>query len=78
VCYKCRQIRTRNSLFGGCHSVAIGNGASRIDSQPVIGNANLFEGKQLETDPSTPDLRRHGGARVRMAASSRGEAWPKC
>lgn len=58
--------------------LALANGASRIDSQSVIGNANLFEENQLETDPITPDLRLYGGARVRMAASFRGEACPKC
>ena len=58
--------------------LALANGASRIDSQPVIGNANLFEENKLETDPTTPDLRLYGGARVLMAASSRGEVCSKC
>jgi hypothetical protein len=58
--------------------VAVADGSFRVDSHPVVGNATLFEGNQLETDAATPELRLYGGARVRMAASSRGEACPKC
>ncbi len=52
--------------------VAIANGSFRIDNHPVVGNATLFEGNQLETDAATPELRLYGGARVRLAANSRG------
>lgn len=52
--------------------VAIANGSFRIDSHVVVGNATLFEGNRLETDAATPELRLYGGARVRLAANSRG------
>jgi hypothetical protein len=52
--------------------VAMADGSFRIDSRPVVGNATLFEGNQLETDAATPELRLYGGARMRLAANSRG------
>jgi hypothetical protein len=52
--------------------VAIADGSFRIDSHPVVGNATLFEGNRLETDAATPELRLYGGARMRLAANSRG------
>ncbi len=42
--------------------VAIADGSFRIDSHPVVGNATLFEGNQLETTTATPELRLYGGA----------------
>lgn len=52
--------------------IAIADGSFRIDNHPVVGNATLFEGNQLETTTATPELRLYGGARVRLAANSRG------
>jgi hypothetical protein len=57
---------------GAAIGVAVADGSFRIDSVPVVGNATLFEGNRLETDAATSELRLYGGARVRLAANSRG------
>ena len=52
--------------------VALADGSFHIDNHPVVGNATLFEGNRLETDAATPELRLYSGARMRLAANSRG------
>src|SRR5206468_12021468 len=47
-------------------------GSFTIDASSIAGNATLFEGNQIETGKASSRLQLNTGARVQLAAESRG------
>ena len=52
--------------------VVTANGSFYLDRSPVAGNATVFEGTVIETGKATSQLRLHNGAKMLLAADSRG------
>ncbi len=52
--------------------VVIAKGSFYLDTSPVAGNATVFEGAVIETGKATSQLRLKNGARMLLAADSRG------
>ena len=50
----------------------LASGTFRVDSASVTGNATLFEGSMLETAAASSSVQLHNGARLSLAADSRG------
>jgi hypothetical protein len=61
--------------FSGAIGIAKANGSFRVDSNPVAGNATLFEGNTLETAAAASDLQLYSGTRMRLAPDSRGRVF---
>jgi hypothetical protein len=61
--------------FSAAIGVAKANGSFRVDSNPVVGNATLFEGNTLETSAASSELQLHNGIRMRLAPDSRGRVF---
>jgi hypothetical protein len=55
--------------------LAISPGDVFVNGTRVPGNVNLFEGNTLETADTVSELRLHGGARMTLAAESRGKIY---
>src|SRR5712672_1117707 len=52
--------------------IATARGSFTIDGSSIAGNATLFEGNQIETGKASSQLRLNNGARMQLAAESRG------
>jgi hypothetical protein len=61
--------------FSAAIGIAVANGSFRVDSNPVVGNATLFEGNTLETGAASSELQLYSGIRMRLAADSRGQVF---
>ena len=61
--------------FSAAIGIAKANGSFRVDSNPVAGNATLFEGNTLETAAASSDLQLYSGTRMRLAPDSRGRVF---
>ncbi len=61
--------------FSAAIGVAKANGSFRVDSNPVVGNATLFEGNTLETSAASSELQLYSGIRMRLAPDSRGRVF---
>lgn len=61
--------------FPAAIGVAKANGSFRLDSNPVAGNATLFEGNTLETAAASSELQLYSGIRMRLAPDSRGRVF---
>ncbi len=61
--------------FSAAIGVAQANGSFRVDSNPVVGNATLFEGDTLETAAASSELQLYSGIRMRLAPNSRGRVF---
>jgi hypothetical protein len=55
--------------------MAKANGSFRVDSNPVVGNATVFEGNTLETAAASSELQLHSGIHMRLAPDSRGRVF---
>ena len=55
--------------------VATAKGSFRVDHSKVSGNGTLFDGTTVETDQTPSELRLEGGARFKLAPSSRGRVY---
>ena len=69
-------ILTANLSLGMAAAPAVGivtaRGSFTIDASNVTGNATLFEGNQIETGKNSSQLQLNNGARMQLAAESRG------
>lgn len=69
-------ILAANLSLGMAAAPAVGivtaPGSFRIDNSNVAGNATLFEGNQIETGRSSSNLQFNNGAKMQLAADSRG------
>ena len=63
--------------FSAAIGVAKANGSFRVDSNPVVGNATLFEGNTLETAAASSELQLYSGIRMRLAPDSRGRVFAR-
>jgi hypothetical protein len=61
--------------FSAAIGIAMANGSFRVDSNPVVGNATLFEGNTLETGAASSELQLYSGIRMRLASDSRGQVF---
>ncbi len=61
--------------FSAAIGVAQADGSFRVDDNPVVGNATLFEGNLIETAKASSDLRLNGGVRLSLASDSRGKVF---
>lgn len=61
--------------FSAAIGVAKANGSFRVESNPVVGNATLFEGNTLETSAASSELQLYNGIRMRLAPDSRGRVF---
>src|SRR5579864_5173217 len=52
--------------------IVTARGSFTIDASNITGNATLFEGNQIETGKAPSQLRLNNGARMQLAAESRG------
>src|SRR5437899_6869407 len=52
--------------------IATARGSFTIDASSIAGNATLFEGNQIETGKASSQLQLNNGARMQLAAESRG------
>src|SRR3981081_4571545 len=52
--------------------IVTAQGSFAIDDSTIAGNATLFEGNQIETGKATSQLQLNNGARMQLAAESRG------
>ena len=52
--------------------IVTARGSFTIDASNITGNATLFEGNQIETGKASSQLRLNNGARMQLAAESRG------
>lgn len=60
---------------GPAIGVVVARGSFQIDQSSVWGNGTLFEGTTIETGQTASDLRLNCGARVSLAAGSRGTVY---
>jgi hypothetical protein len=69
-------ILTANLSLGMAAAPAVGvvtaRGSFTIDASNITGNATLFEGNQIETGKASSQLQLNNGARMQLAANSRG------
>src|ERR1700694_3320566 len=69
-------ILTANLSLGMATAPAVGvvtaRGSFTIDASNITGNATLFEGNQIETGKASSQLQLNNGARMQLAANSRG------
>jgi len=69
-------ILAANLSLGMAAAPAVGivtaTGSFTIDSSNITGNATLFEGNQIETGKNSSQLQLNNGARMQLAAESRG------
>jgi len=69
-------ILVANLSLGMAASPAVGivtaRGSFTIDNSRIAGNATLFEGDQIETGRASSQLQLNNGARMQLAAESRG------
>jgi hypothetical protein len=69
-------ILTANLSLGMAAAPAVGivtaAGSFTIDASNITGNATLFEGNQIETGKASSQLQLNNGARMQLAAESRG------
>ena len=69
-------ILTGNLSLGMAAAPAVGivtaAGSFTIDASNITGNATLFEGNQIETGKASSQLQLNNGARMQLAAESRG------
>src|SRR5580704_4822530 len=69
-------ILTANLSLGMAAAPAVGivtaRGSFTIDASSITGNATLFEGNQIETGKISSQLQLNNGARMQLAAESRG------
>src|SRR3984893_11299006 len=69
-------ILAANLSLGMAAAPAVGivtaTGSFTIDASNITGNATLFEGNQIETGKASSQLQLNNGARMQLAAESRG------
>jgi hypothetical protein len=60
-------------LSAGAIGIAMSSGPILLDNAKTAGNATIFEGSTLQTQDTISQIELKGGARVRLAANSRGK-----
>jgi hypothetical protein len=58
--------------FPAAIGIAVAGGSFMVATHSVAGNATLFDGDTVEAGAVSPEIRLFSGARVRLAANSRG------